>query len=227
MKKRFDMHSVSKLIIMLVMATSAFCVTVAGQSKSDSDPLKPYTTCKLPGDLNVREVTRRPKSIKKFREVPTAKGTEKVSVVDGYRVMFAYKDLFYFFANVKIEESEPASYLQDKAKVISNLEYSASTEKATAMISTGKTMLNGFEHYGTDRDKIDVGGTIGIHVLFYDANNLIVTIYLLNQDDKTSGSLFSRNGKRRFTNIAEYQALRDDFLSRYSECLKGVADAQH
>jgi hypothetical protein len=128
---------------------------------------------------------------------------------------------------IRQRRTTPASYLQDKEKVISDLGYSSSREKATAMISTGKTMLNGFEHYGSDRDKIDVGGTMGIHLLFYDANNLIVTIYLLNQDDKTTGSLFWRNGKRRFTNIAEYQTLRDDFLSRYSECLKGVADARH
>jgi hypothetical protein len=221
-----DMHAFYKLIIILVIVIppSAF---VSGQSKSNPDPLKPYTTCKLPGDLKIKEVTRRPKSAEKYREVNTAKGSERVSVVDGYRVMFAYKDLFYFFANVKIEQSDPASYLQDKERVLSDLEYSASTEKATGIISTGKTMLNGFEHHGTDRDKIDVGGTLGIHVLFYDANHLIVTIYLLNQDDKTTGSLFWRNGKRRFTNIAEYQTLKDDFLNRYSECLKGVAEAQH
>lgn len=106
-------------------------------------------------------------------------------------------------------------------------EYGASTDKATGMVNTGKTLLNGFEHYGTDRDRMDVGGTMGIHVLFYDANHLIVTIYLLNQDDKGMGPMFSRNGKRRFTNIAEYQTLRDDFLGHYSECLKRIADEQH
>ena len=221
------MRSFYKVIIILAIAVTASLSIASGQSKSNPDPLKPYTACKLPGDLKVKEVTRRPKSMEKHRQVESAKGTETVSVVDGYRVMFAYKDLFYFFANVKIEQSEPASYLQDKERVISDLEYSASTEKATGMISTGKTMLNGFEHYGTDRDKIDVGGTLGIHVLFYDANHLIVTIYLLNQDDKTTGSLFWRNGKRRFNNIAEYQTLKDDFLNRYSECLKGIAEAQH
>lgn len=216
-----------KVIIILVVVIPASPIIVCGQSKNNPDPLKPYTTCKLPGDLKIKEVTRRPKSTEKYREVNTAKGTEKVSVIDGYRVMFAYKDLFYFFANVKIEQSDPTSYFQDKERVVSDLEYSASTEKATGMISTGKTMLNGFEHYGTDRDKIDIGGTLGIHVLFNDGKNLVVTIYFLNQDDKTTGSLFWRNGKRRFTNIAEYQTLKDDFLNHYSECLKGVAEAQH
>ena len=27
--------------------------------------------------------------------------------------------------------------------------------------------------------------------------------------------------------IEEYRTLKDDFLNRYSECLKGVAEAQH
>ena len=215
-----------KLLIIVVIVIPASAVIASGQSKS-LDPLKPYTTCKLPGDLKIKEVNRRPKSAEKYRELETGKGTEKVSVVDGYRVMFAYNDVFYYFANVKVELSEPASYAQDKEKVINSLKNNAATKQATGIIYSDKTMLNGFEHYGTDRDKIDVGGTLGVHVLFYDANNLIVTIYLLNQDDKTTGSLFWRNGKRRFTNIAEYQSLKDDFLNHYSECLKRVTEAQH
>ena len=216
-----------KLAIIMMVTIAASPTIVSGQSKSNPDPLKPYTTCKMPGDLKIKEVTRRPKSAEKYRELETGKGTEKVSVVDGYRVMFAYNDVFYYFANVKVELSEPASYAQDKEKVINSLKNNAATKQATGIIYSDKTMLNGFEHYGTDRDKIDVGGTLGVHVLFYDANNLIVTIYLLNQDDKTTGSLFWRNGKRRFTNIAEYQSLKDDFLNHYSECLKRVTEAQH
>ena len=227
MKKRFDMHSFFKLITILVMVIPASRMIVFGQSKSNPDPLKPYTTCKLPGDLKIKEVTRRPKSTEKYRQVDTAKGSERISVVDGYRVMFAYKDVFYYFANVKIEQSDPASYAQDKETVINSLKNNAATKQATGIIYSDKTILNGFEHYGTDRDKIDVGGTLGIHVLFYDANYLIITVYLLNQDDKNTGSLFWRNGKRRFTDIAEYQTLKDNFLNHYSECLKGVAEAQH
>src|SRR3981081_1149810 len=151
-----------KLIITLLIVIPAWHVIVSGQSKSNLDPLKPYTTCKLPGDLKIKEVRRRPKSAEKYRQVDTGKGSERVSVVDGYRVMFAYKDLFYFFANVKIEQSDPASSAQDKEIVISSLKNVASTKQATGIVYSDKTMLNGFEHYGTDRDKIDVGGTLGI-----------------------------------------------------------------
>ena len=89
------------------------------------------------------------------------------------------------------------------------------------MMFTDKTLLNGFEHYGIDRDRIDVGDQVGIHVLFYDPAHLVVTIYFLNQSKAVSLN------NRRFVNIEQYQELRDDFLSHYSECLKQVADAQH
>jgi len=207
------------LIALLVLAT------IHAQSKSDTDPLKPYTKCEWPGDLKIKEVTRRdPKSKQKYREVTTDKGAERVSVLDGYRVMFAYRDLLYFFANVKVELSDPQSYEEDKRKVIADLKRAASTERVSKVIYSDKTILNRFEHYCVDRDVIDVGGTIGIHVLLYDPKHLTITAYLLNQDDKDRfRSLF---GKRRFHNIDEYRALRDDFLNHYSECLKQVADAQ-
>ena len=207
------------LIALLVLATTQ------AQSKSDTDPLKPYTKCEWPGDLKIKEVTRRdPKSRQKYREVTTDKGTERVSVLDGYRVMFAYRDVLYFFANVKVELSDPQSYEEDKQKVIDDLKRAAATDRVSKVVYSDRTILNGFEHYGVDRDIIDVGGSIGIHVLLYDPRHLIVTVYLLNQDDRDRfRSLF---GRRRFHNIDEYRALRDDFLNHYSECLKRVADAQ-
>jgi hypothetical protein len=78
-------------------------------------------------------------------------------------------------------------------------------------------MLNDFEHYGIDRDKIDVGAQVGVHILFYDPANLVVTIYFLNQ----SKAAFFNN--RRYEDIKGYREIRDEFLNSYSECLKRVA----
>jgi hypothetical protein len=85
---------------------------------------------------------------------------------------------------------------------------------------TDKTLLNGFEHYGIDRDKLDVGDTVGTHVLFYDPKQLVITIYFLNQ----SKAIFAN--KRRFETIEQYLELKDVFLRSYSQCLKSTADAQ-
>lgn len=201
----------TQLIVGMILV-SAFGVIVVAQS-SKSDPLKPYTTCKVPGGLKIKEVTRRPAGADRFREVETNK-KEKVSVVDGYRVMFAYPDLPYYYANVKIEQSAPESYEQDKLILIDQLKYYTTTKEATGMIFTDKVLLNDFEHYGLDRDKIDVGGQVGTHVLFYNPGHLVVTIYFLNQ----SKAIFANN--RRFETIEQYRELRDTFLNSYSECLK-------
>ncbi len=211
----------SKLLTAVLIAVLAFpaslaspTMLLASQSKDDADPLKPFTTCELGSDLKVKEVTRRPKAAVPHREVTTAKGSERVSVIDGYRVMFGYKDVSYFFANVKIEQSNAGSYPQDKERVINEKKHSSSAKQSTKLLFTDKEILNGFEHYGIDRDVIDVGGTLGIHVLFDDERQLIITIYILNQEKK----------KRLFNSIEEYSVLKTDFLNRYSECLRGVAN---
>ena len=197
------------IVALALLLTSL--VAVRAQTAS-TDPLKPYAACKVPGDLKVKEVTRRTAG-DNYREVTTDNGKKKVSVVDGYRVMFAYPDLTYYFANVKIEQSAPDRYTQDKEILVNELKHYSTIKEATGMPFTDKTLINGFEHYGIDRDKIDIGGQVGIHVLFYDPAHLVVTVYFLNQ----SKAVFANN--RRFVTIKQYQELRDSFLSHYSECL--------
>jgi hypothetical protein len=203
-----------KLLTSFLIALALPTILLASQSKDDSDPLKPYTTCEMGGDLKVKDITRRPKSAEKYREVTTDRGNERVSVVNGYRVMFGYEDVRYYFANVKIEQSDAESYAQDKERVINELKHYSSTKQATKIQYHDKQVLNGFEHYGIDRDVIDVGGQVGIHVLFGDTKHLIITIYFLNQEKKN----------RRFNNLEEYFALQADFLNRYTECLSVVAN---
>ncbi|HEY0763922.1 MAG TPA: hypothetical protein VGD61_16220 [Pyrinomonadaceae bacterium] len=206
---------IGKLLTSLLIALLALpTILLASQSKDDSDPLKPYTTCEMGGDLKVKDITRRPKSAEKYREVTTDKGNERVSVVNGYRVMFGYEDVRYYFANVKIEQSDAESYAQDKERVINELKHYSSTKQATKIQYHDKQVLNGFEHYGIDRDVIDVGGQVGIHVLFGDTKHLIITIYFLNQEKKN----------RRFNSIEGYFALQTDFLNRYTECLSVAAN---
>ena len=209
--KTFELELIATLVL--------FCQVVALGQSAGTDPLKPYTKCKsaVP-DLQIREVTRRPGKSNPFREVEYNNVKYKVSVRDGYRVMFAFPDLPYFFANVKIEQSAPESFEQDKQILVDQLKFYNTTKQATPMIFSDTALLNGFEHYGLDRGKIDVGGQVGTHVLFHGAKHLIVTIYFLNQ----SKAVVANN--RRFDTVEQYQDIRDKFLSSYSECLKSVAD---
>lgn len=182
----------------------------SASSDNRSLSLKPYLSCKFEDDLQIVETTRRPKSAEKFRLVETASGNRTVSVLDGYRVMFAYPSTPYYFANIKVEQSNPQDYASDKEMVRSELQYSASTKHSTKIIHQDKTLYNGYESYGIDRDVIDVGGVIGTHVLFSAADHVIITVYFLNQGSEN----------RKFQNIEEYRASKEKFLDRYTRCLK-------
>jgi len=187
---------------------------LAQKSADKAEPLKPYLSCKFEDDLKVREVTRRPKSAESFRTVETGEGTKKVSVIGGYRVMFAYPDARYFFANVKVEQSSPQDYAQDKETVIAEVKHLPSMKNvAEPMAYGGERDFNGYESHGADRGVIDKGGVLGIHALFSDTDHVIITVYFLNQGREN----------RRFQSIEEYRVLRDKFLDRYTSCIKEAA----
>ena len=181
-----------------------------GQSTDNSDRLKPYTSCKFDGDLYIKEVTNRDNTGENYRTVNTAGGEKKVSVIDGYRVMFAYKKARYYFANVKVEQSKGKDYINDKDTVIEGITYLPFYENVPAkMVYRGKKDIKGHEIYGADMDVIDKGGVIGIYAIFSDDDHVIITIYFLNQG----------RANRRFNNIEEFRVLRDDFLNRYTNCI--------
>src|SRR4029434_2555729 len=122
----------SRFAIFAVALLVSPVLIVRAQSTS-TEPLKSYTTCKVPGNLKIKEVTRRT-ATDNYREVTTENGKQKVSVVDGYRVMFAYPGLTYYFANVKIEQSAPDSYAPDKEVLVKQLIHYSSIKEAHPMI---------------------------------------------------------------------------------------------
>src|SRR5678810_763838 len=133
----------SRFAIFAVALLASSVLIVRAQSTS-TGPLKSYTTCKVRGDLKIREVTRR-NATNNYREVTTDSGQQKVSVVAGYRVMFAYPDLPYYFANVKIEQSAPDSYAADKEILVNQLKHYSSIKEAHPMIFEDKKMLKTHE----------------------------------------------------------------------------------
>jgi hypothetical protein len=130
-----------------------------------------------------------------------------VSVIDGYRLMFAYPDTHYF-ANVKVEQSSPQEYDRDKENVISELEnYSNSKNSATKIAFTGPVNYNDYATYGVERDTIDKVNLIGMYVIFSDTDHVIITAYFTNQK------------KRKFQTLDEFKTLREQFLNQYTSCI--------
>ena len=193
-----------------ILATTFLLIAgnAAAQTINRDESLKPYTTCQFEDGLKVVQVDRLPEHIT-FRTENTSNGEKQISLADGYRVMVAYPKTD-FFANIKAEKSNPTKYTTDKETAIEALKFAATTSKELESQEPVKVSYNGFEGYAINRKSI-VGNTLGITILFLDPDQHIVTIYFLNQSPK----------KRKFQTIEEWRTLRDNFLDRYSACVKG------
>jgi hypothetical protein len=201
------------LIAVLMLVAAAINNNAAAQTISRDDSLKPYTTCQFEDGFKVVQVDRLPKDVT-FRTENTSSGEKQISLADGYRVMVAYPKTD-FFANIKAEKSNPAKYAADKQIAIEGLKWAITTSKEMESQEPTRLSYNGYEGYASNRKSL-VGNTLGISVLFSDADHHIVTIYFLNQNPK----------KRKFQTIEEWRTLRDNFLKRYTACVKGISSIQ-
>jgi hypothetical protein len=197
------------LMFALLIGGLVLLKNAAAQTVSRDDTLKPYTSCQFEDGLKVVQVDRLPKGVT-FRTETTLSGEKKISLADGYRVMVAYPKTD-FFANIKAEKSNPDDYAKDKETVIEGLKWAIAHGKEMESQEPIKVSYNGFEGYALNRQSL-IGNTLGITVLFSDADHHIITIYFLNQNPK----------KRKFQTIEEWRTLRDSFLNRYTSCVKGL-----
>jgi len=192
-----------------LLVCSFMPLAVSGQSNEPSS-LKPYLSCKFGDGLKIVDTSRHRQwtSPDKFRTVEINGVEERVSVVDGYRVMVAYPNT-HFFANIKAENSNPDDYAKDKDTVVRDLKSATASSHDMESPEPIKVSYNGFEGYSSSRKSLTMG-TLGITILFSDARRQILTIYFLNQLPL----------KREFQTMEEWHTLRDRFLNRYTSCVK-------
>jgi hypothetical protein len=181
----------------------------AGEAESprqqEDSKMHPYTHCDgFAG--GVRGVTRdrRPPAAEPWREVSFGGKTRRVSVADGYRVMYSYPRT-YPFASLKAERSDPTKYGEDKQIVMRHLVELASAD--------GNTELANFSQQGfigqTLTKKELKGSALGIAQILSDEDSVIVTIFFLNQAPEN----------RNFQTYQEFISLRDGFVRGYIECV--------
>jgi hypothetical protein len=201
-------------ILFALIAPLASARQVASRNLSDEDALKiaqsfkPFLQCAFDDELKITRTDRWPRG-ETFRPIATSTGQQKVSVIDGYRAIFAYPETV--FVNLKVEQSDNASYENDKKLVIDSLKFFTNAPQSATKINFRDNLnFNGFSGCGLDRDVIDVGNVMGTYVLFSDSDKKIITAYFLNQGKK----------KRYFNSVAEYQKLRDKFLQQYTSCVR-------
>ena len=167
--------------------------------------LQPYVHCDGFAE-GVRGVTqdRRPQTAEPWREVGFGGNSQRVSVIDGYRVMYSYSRT-YPFANLKAERSDPSKYLEDKEIVTS---YFADIAKADGNSDLVNFSGQGFSGQTLTKREL-TGTTLGITQVLWDEDSIIVTIYFLNQAPEN----------RRFKTYEEFISLRDSFIRGYIECV--------
>jgi len=180
----------------------------AQTASNEPDLLKPYTMCEFDDGLKVLSAERLPKKEIHSRAVETTNGFKEVTRIDSYRIFVAYPGTEYF-ANIRPEKSKPASYAQDKENVIDELRRLITVSKEVESSEPLRATHNGFVSYGYNRRTVEVGTTVGIYVLFNDADQTITTIYFFN----------AKPDKRRFQKIEEWRILRENFLNNYTRCI--------
>lgn len=164
------------------------------------DKLNHYTQCSL-GQFIVEDSSERDRLF--YRSVTTSEGDRQIEVLHGFRLHIAYQGTP--FVNF-IAERLGTNYATDKKTLIESLR-GLSTEPDTETVVPWPASMNDFEVYGINRKRL-AGGVLSIYMLFHDADQTVVTIYLLNTPPESP----------KFRTLDEYHGLRDQFLKIYTAC---------
>jgi hypothetical protein len=173
------------------------------------DVIKQYSVCTFSDGLKIKETRRLDEDSVRSRVVETKDGLKEVTRIENFYVMVGYPKMSPF-ANIRPERSQMVEVLfeSDKKAVVENLRHLISTTSGMAGEEPVKTTINGFEVHQISRREL-TGSTLGISVLFNEADNAITTIYLFNAEPK----------KRKFQTIEAWIKLRDNFLTGYTRCI--------
>ena len=191
--------------VFLLALLCALRAAFAGEAAPAARLLEPYIRCDgFAGGVRAVTLDRRPRDAPPWRAVGFAGKTERVSVIDGYRVAYSYPRTLAF-ARLNAERSDPARYETDKRIVTENFAAMADADRSTAL---ARFSDRGYSWQTLTKNELR-GTTLGITQIFSDQDSVIVTIYFLNQPPE----------QRRFAAYEEFIALRDAFVAGYVECV--------
>jgi hypothetical protein len=195
------------ILFVLLVAQVASHAGDPGPPLQQSDPskLRPYIHCDgFAEGVRATILDRRPPAAEPWREVSVGGKSLRVSVVDGYRVMYSYPRTFPF-ARLKPERSDPSQYAEDKRIVTLNL---MEMEKADGSLELVNFSDRGFSGQTLTKKEL-TGTTLGLTQIFSDQDSVIVTIFFLNQLPEN----------RKFQTYEDFLSLRDNFVRGYIECV--------
>lgn len=174
--------------------------TKAGKSlrKNDINPqFSRYVIERFGDGLKKVELIRRDNKIT-YRIIKTGKGKERVSVVDGFRILYAYPNTKPI-AKVIIEKSKEGEYENDRKKVLNQLKYLSRGQKEVV-----RRIYKGVVYHSLDSDALSKP-IVGLTVMFFPEDQIIGTVHFL----------FEESEKSKFYSYKEYQRLRNKFIIQY------------
>ena len=195
----------STLAVIFLTIPPVLTGQAAQSASAKPEPLNPYISCRYGAGLSVVSTLRVPG--RGFRTVATADGEKKISVIDGYRLMLSQGEPSYF-ANMKIEKSDPRQYASDKDAAIKNLEYAMQKAPANIKVLWDHVPYNGFDVYSVTDTTMGANGPNSMYLLFRDSTQTIVTIYFLGQKPEY----------RHFTTLQEHDAIVDKMIEDVTTC---------
>ena len=225
-----------------LLAVVVLCTTLAAEAQpvalaSLPDAFKRSIPPSLSGDLTLVELQNRCNDCEPWRYIdfygnashaPIKK--ERVSVVAGYRAMYAYPGTQYF-SNTKIEQSAPGQFDADRRIMEEAIqhEFQRKKERVEAYLGSNpqtkdrleskrlkgrdyiefeRAERNGIQYASYVENAIGLtGATISQVHFFVPSTRITVTAYLLKQE------------RASFANIEEFRKLREQFIDSYTAFL--------
>ena len=211
-RKELTRHQMSRFIFFVFFLPSALAYGAADAGEPDparlqenSLQLQPYAHCDGFAD-GIRAVTldRRPQTADPWREAGFGGQSQRVSVVDGYRVGYSYPRKFGF-ASLRAERSDPSKYARDRKTVTLILAEMAKADGSADLVEFSD---RGFSGQTLSKRELS-GSTLAMTQIFSDEDSVIVTIYFHNQVPEM----------RNFKTYEEFISLRERFIRGYIECV--------
>ncbi len=169
-----------------------------------SPSFQKYFPDPYPDGLSMMEVGRRDVTHSTSRTVEMKTGEKTVTVLDGYRVLYAYPDFDQPFVKIHVEQSSPENFEADKAVVLEQLKgFENETLHVQEIDKAGR------KFYVLNMASFDVG-VRAMALLFVPEEQMIVTMYLLNQE------------KSPFKTEEEFLDLEEKFFNGLAESLNKV-----
>ncbi|MDO8039959.1 hypothetical protein [Janthinobacterium sp. SUN137] len=196
-----------------LLAIPLLVAALAAQAQDrTADPLGPLAQCINRSEFQFRQQDRLPAHVT-TRSVKLATGEGQVSTADGYRLMLFHKGSLPL-VNLKIERSAAGRFAADRDTIVAQMQQMAANSKAPQLVSLETDARQGVEVLGLNNPNVtQSAGIISLYTLLHAASGTVATAYLLNQPAD----------KREFATDAQYQALRDQFISSLAACMADPA----